>query len=154
MILLEKWRDLPTTYNILFPISTLIDLNWFFGVVDGSTSDSVLEDEIDGNTDLLDEVIDGGDSTDGGGETETKSASLVLVNSVNYHTYEFPVVPTKANVLYTEFELELTREIETGDYQAFFTVDGDAIATARLRIESPKEQYATYNPDRNITEYE
>lgn len=151
MIIIDKWDELPTIYDIMFPISSRINLNWFYGIIDALYSGSEVDDEIECNGDT-DDYIDCGDSTDGG--EQIKTAKLVLVNSANYHTYEFEVNPFNANLLYVEFYLELTNTIETGDYQAFLTIDNEPVSTVKFRIKTPKTPYNTYNPDRNITIYE
>lgn len=151
MIIIQKWDSLPTTYDIIFPNSTRIDLNWFYGEIDALHSDSPVEDEIECNTDTLD-YIECGDSrmaTD-----ENRQMSVVLVNSSNYHSYTYPVTPVFANLLYTEFYLELNSEIEVGDYQAFLLIDDNSVSTSRFRVEKEKNPYNQYNAERNIEIYE
>lgn len=149
MIIINKWAELPATYTILFPASGRIDTTMFFGLIDCNDADE--EDIIDCNGEE-DGIIDCGDSH-GSGEIDAQ-ATLVLVNSSNYHTYEFQVIPYKSNLIYIQFDLELTKAIECGDYQAFFVIDGNSVSTTRFRIQAPKTPYNEYNPKRDITIYE
>lgn len=151
MIIIDKWDELPTIYDIMFPVSSRIDTNWFYGIIDALYSDSAIDDIIECNGET-DNYIDCGDSTDGG--EQIKTAKFVLVNSVNYHRYVFDVAPFKANLLFVEFYLELTNEIETGDYQAYLLLDNEPVSTVRFRIKTPRSEYNIYNPNRNITIYE
>ncbi len=150
MIIIEKWSDLPASYDILFPISSKIDINWFWNIIDARRSGDVVDDIVDCN-DAAD-IIDCGLSNTTYNELHT--ALFVLVNSSNYHTYEYEVSPFKSNLIYTEFIWELPREIECGDYQAFLMLDDNSISTVRFRIEKPKQEYNEYNPNRDITIYE
>lgn len=151
MIIIDKWSELPTTYTILFPTSGRIDINDFYDLIDAMLSSTIVEDIIDCNGDDITDIIDCGDSQGSGGGAV---ATLVLVNSSNYHTYEYSVSPYRATSIYVQFDLEILDEIECGDYQAFFVIDGRSVSTTRFRIQAPKTPYNQYNPNRDIIIYE
>ena len=151
MIIIDKWSQLPTVYDIIFPIYERIDINWFYDVVDALYSDSDVYDYINCNTNL-DSFIDGGDSTDGEGETST--AKLTLIKDGSRKTYNFDVYPFKSNLLFAEFYLEITEPMECGEYTAYLQVGPRIVGTMKFKIKMPKKPYDIYNPERNIIIYE
>lgn len=116
--------------EISFPIFKDVDLS---GVV--------VEDYLDGNTDIDNEIVDGNTTSTAiiidGMQAEilsgTSKLKLYIENRTTKQRYEYEVIPTAENIRYVDFMLVSELKLK-GNYIATLYLDDVMIGVSELRI--------------------
>jgi hypothetical protein len=111
----------------------------------------VIEDFLDGNTDIDNEIVDGNTTSktiiDGMHAELPKSTSklkLYIQNKTTKQRYEYEIQPTAENIRYVDFILVSDMNLK-GNYIATLYLDNELIGVSELRIINNRQNQLIIN---------